>query len=158
MSTEALLSETTEKQFVSVAHVHFDELDAMHMLHNARFFIHMERTASNFLREIGKRWETNVADNVDQFSVVKTQTIDYRVPFLGTGELRVEMSIAKLGRTSCTLRFLFTNPDATVVYAKGERTIVKLDSVSLRPSPWTPDFRESVQRLVQEDPDVASGE
>ena len=92
MASQAILTETQDKRFVNVAHVHFDELDAMHMLHNARFFIHMERTASAFLRELGGRWERNVADNPDQFSVVKTQTIDYRVPFLGTGELRVEMA------------------------------------------------------------------
>lgn len=153
MSIEAVLTEATDRRYVNVAHVHFDELDAMHMLHNARFFIHMERTASSFLRDIGRQWETNVADNPDQFSVVKTQTIDYRVPFLGTGELRVEMTIAKLGRTSCSLRFLFTNPDATVVYAKGERTIVKLDPVSLRPVPWTPEFREAVVGLIHEDQD-----
>ena len=151
MSTEALLTETAEKRFVNVAHVHFDELDAMHMLHNARFFIHMERTASAFLRELGRQWEPIIADNPDQFSVVKTQTIDYRVPFLGTGDLRVEMSVGKLGRTSCSLEFLFTNPDATVVYARGERTIVKLDSVSLRPSPWTDEFRGAVLGLIQED-------
>lgn len=151
MSTEALLTKSAEKRFVNVAHVHFDELDAMHMLHNARFFIHMERTASAFLRELGRRWEPIFADNPDQFSVVKTQTIDYRLPFLGTGDLRVEMSVGKLGRTSCSLEFLFTNPDATVVYAKGQRTIVKLDSVSLRPSPWTDEFRVAVLGLIQED-------
>ena len=151
MSTGVLLTESAEKRFVNVAHVHFDELDAMHMLHNARFFIHMERTASAFLRELGRQWEPVVADNPDQFSVVKTQTIDYRVPFLGTGDLRVEMSVVKLGRTSCSPEFLFTNPDASVVYARGERTIVKLDSVTLRPSPWTTDFREAVSNLIRED-------
>ena len=151
MSTGVLLTESAEKRFVNVAHVHFDELDAMHMLHNARFFIHMERTASAFLRELGRQWEPVVADNPDQFSVVKTQTIDYRVPFLGTGDLRVEMSVVKLGRTSCSLEFLFTNPDASVVYARGERTIVKLDSVTLRPSPWTTDFREAVSNHIRED-------
>lgn len=154
MPTEALLTRTEEKRFVNVAHVHFDELDAMHMLHNARFFIHMERTASAFLRELGRQWEPVVADNPDQFSVVKTQTIDYRVPFLGTGDLRVEMSVVKLGRTSCSLRFLFTSPDASVVYAAGDRTIVKLDSITLRPSPWTTEFRDAVHGLIQEDPDV----
>ncbi len=154
MALQAILTETRDKRFVNVAHVHFDELDAMHMLHNARFFIHMERTASAFLRELGRRWERNVADNPDQFSVVKTQTIDYRVPFLGTGELRVEMAVTKLGRTSCSLRFLFTDPESTVVYAVGERTIVKLDSVTLRPSPWTAEFRQAVSGLIREECDV----
>lgn len=142
--------------FVHMARVHFDELDAMHMLHNARFFIHMERTASEFFRDLGRRWERNVADNPDQFSVVRAQRIDYRRPFLSTGELRVEMWVANLGRTSCTLGFEFASADGATVYARGERTVVKLDPTSLRPAPWTDRFHEAVAVLVraEEDGDV----
>lgn len=142
-----------DRGFVHTARVHFDELDAMHMLHNARFFIHMERTASEFFRDLGRRWERNVADNPDQFSVVKAQQIEYIVPFLGTGELRVEMWVEKLGRTSCALGFLFTSPDASVVYARGTRTVVKLNPETLRPVPWTDRFRGAVSVLVREEGD-----
>jgi acyl-CoA thioester hydrolase len=144
--------------YVHTARVHFDELDAMHMLHNARFFIHMERTASEFFRDLGRRWERNVADNPDQFSVVRAQRIDYLVPFLGTGELRVEMWIAKLGRTSCTLGFEFTSADASIVYARGERTIVKLNPQTLRPAPWTDRFRDAVSVLLRLEGDRDGGQ
>ena len=135
--------------FVYLAAVHFDELDAMHMLHNDRFFIHMERAASEFFRDLGRRWERNVSDNPDQFSVVRAQRIEYVRPFLGTGELRVEMWVTALGRTSCTLGFEFGSADGGIVYARGERTIVKLDPETLRPKPWTDRFRDAVSILVR---------
>jgi acyl-CoA thioester hydrolase len=138
-----------ETGFVHTARVHFDELDAMHMLHNARFFIHMERTASEFFRDLGRRWERDVASNPDQFSVVKAQRIEYLVPFLGTGDLRVEMWVEHVGRTSCTLAFLFADPPAATRFARGERTIVKLDPTTLRPTAWSPEFRAAIAPLVR---------
>ena len=108
--------------------------------------------------DLGRRWERNVADNPDQFHVVKAQRIEYLVPFLGTGELRVEMWVEKLGRTSCGLGFLFTSPDAGVVYARGARTIVKLDPETLRPAPWTDRFREAISALAREEGGRDGGE
>jgi acyl-CoA thioester hydrolase len=135
--------------FVHTAPVHFDELDAMRMLHNARFFVHMERAASAFYRSLGARWEHDVADNPDQFHVVKAQEIEYLVPFMGTGDLRVEMRVEKIGRTSCTLAFRFTSPDAAVTYARGARTIVKLNPATLRPIEWTDRFRNALEGLAR---------
>ena len=143
--------------FVNTAWVHFDELDAMHMLHNARFFLHMERTAAAFFVSMGRRWETRVADNTDQFAVVKAQEIEYLVPFKGTGELRVEMRVEKLGRTSCALAFRFTSPDESVLYARGTRTIVKVNAETLRPSPWTARFRDEVRALGVDEEVVHAG-
>ncbi len=140
-----------DRGFVTTAQVHFDELDAMHMLHNARFVIHMERTVSEFFRSLGGRWHVNVADNPDQFSVVKAQAVEYLKPFLGDGELRVELWVERLGRTSCSLKCLFTSPDESVVYARGSRTVVKLNPETLRPTPWTDRFRETVSVLVRDE-------
>jgi acyl-CoA thioester hydrolase len=137
-------------RFEHTAPVHFDELDAMRMLHNARFFVHMERAASAFYRSIGARWEENVADNPDQFHVVKVQEIEYVVPFMGTGELRVEMHVERYGRTSCTLAFRFTSPDSATTYARGTRTIVKLNPATLRPIAWTDRFRAALAALMRD--------
>ena len=144
------MAEAGGSAFVHTAPVHFDELDAMGMLHNARFFVHMERAASAFYRSLGARWELDVADNPDQFHVVKAQEIEYLVPFMGTGELRVEMRVAKIGRTSCRLAFRFTSPDLAVTYARGARTIVKLDPATLRPIEWTGRFRGALEALAGE--------
>ena len=135
--------------FIHTAPVHFDELDAMRMLHNARFFVHMERAASAFYRSLGARWALDVEDNPDQFHVVKAQEIEYLVPFMGTGELRVEMRVEKIGRTSCRLAFRFTSPDAVVTYARGARTIVKLNPATLRPIVWTDRFRNALEGLAR---------
>ena len=143
------MAEAGGSAFVHTAPVHFDELDAMGMLHNARFFVHMERAASAFYRSLGARWELDVADNPDQFHVVKAQEIEYLVPFMGTGELRVEMRVAKIGRTSCRLAFRFTSPDLAVTYARGARTIVKLNAATLRPIEWTERFRNALEGLAR---------
>jgi acyl-CoA thioester hydrolase len=143
--------------FVNTASVHFDELDAMHMLHNARFFLHMERTATALFMSLGRRCESAAAKNPDLFAVVKAQEIEYLVPFRGTGEMRVEMLVENVGRTSCTLAFRFMSPDQSVLYARGTRTIVKVSSETLRPTPWTEGFQDAVRALVADEEVVHAG-
>lgn len=131
-----------ERSFVYLSDVHWDELDAMQMLHNARFPAHVERAVTAMYRAIGKSWRPNADENPDQFHVVRALNIEYLNPVIGPGPMRIEIWVDRLGTTSCTHAFRCTSPDGGVVHAQGTRTIVKLDPKTRTPVPWSTDVSQ----------------
>jgi len=142
-------------KFTYMSPVHFDELDAMRMLHNSRFPAHVERAVSAWFAATGHRWQLDPSDNPDQFHVVRDLHIEYLNPFIGPGTMRVDIWVEELGNTSCVYGFLCASEDGRTPYARGERTVVKIDPQSHRPSPWTPAFREQQNALLKDLPAYA---
>lgn len=137
-------------RFTHLSPVHFDELDAMSMLHNARYALHVERAIAAWYLAQGRNFELDVDANPDQFHVVRDFHIEFLVPFRGLGNLRIDLWVEKLGETSCVYGFLCSSEDGTVGHARGDRTIVKLDPKSFRPKPWSDFFRDRHQLLVRD--------
>ena len=135
------LGDELTPRFVYHSPVHFDELDAMQMLHNSRFAAHVERAVIAWYTQRGKAWRRDPAENPDQFHVVRDFHIEYLAPVVGPGVMRIDVWVERLGNTSCVYGFVCSNESGTVGYARGERTIVKLDPASHRPAPWTDHFR-----------------
>lgn len=129
--------------------VFFDELDPMQVLHNARFLTHVERAVTSFYATSGRKWEADPADNPDQFHVVRELRIEYLNPVVGPRTMRIDIWVERLGNTSCTHGFLCSSDDGGVPYARGERTIVKIDPVTRRPMPWTDFFRDHNSSLLK---------
>jgi acyl-CoA thioester hydrolase len=129
--------------------IHFDELDPMGLLHNARYATHVERATSAWYGSLGRRWEPRVADNPDQFHAVREFRIEFLAPFRGPGEMRVELWVERLGESSCVYGFLCTDPAGEAVYARGRRAVVKLDPAGLRPLAWTEEFRRAHAPLLR---------
>jgi acyl-CoA thioester hydrolase len=129
--------------------VFFDELDPMQMLHNARFPAHVERAVTSYYATSGRSWETDPANNPDQFHVVRELRIEYLNPVVGPGAMRIDIWVERLGNTSCTHGFLCSSEDGRVPYARGERTIVKVDPSTRRPAPWTDFFRDHNAALLK---------
>ncbi|HEY8341168.1 MAG TPA: hotdog domain-containing protein [Egibacteraceae bacterium] len=117
--------------------VFFDELDALGVLHNARYAVHVERALSAFYASHGGRWRPGDEADPDQFIVVRAFDITFDAPVRSVGDLTIELWVDKLGRTSCTYGFRVCNADATVTHARGSRTIVKVDPDTLRPARWS---------------------
>lgn len=130
--------------------VFFDELDAVQFLHNARFSLHVERALSLFYATYGGRWEPDMRANPDQFIAVRAFEITFDAPFVGVGDLLVELWVERLGRTSCTYGFRCLNGDGSVVHARGTRTIVKLDPDTQRPVPWSEAALERHRPLLRQ--------
>ncbi len=130
------------------ARVFFDDLDAMGMLHNARYLVLLERASSAFFEAGGWRWERDPALNPDQHYVVREQRIRYLDPVPGPGAVAVEMRVARLGETSVTFAFEVRSADGRRVHATAERVHVKLDPVTFRPVPWTPALRAQLTALA----------
>jgi len=142
-------------KFTWISSVHFDELDPMQMLHNARFPAHVERAVAAFFAANGKTWSLDAASNPDQFHVVRELRIEYLNPLLGTGEMRIDIWVERLGNTSCVYGFLCSSTDGRIPYARGERTVVKIDTQSRRPAPWSDAFRSVHTELLKDLPAYA---
>lgn len=142
-------------KFSWLSPVHFDELDPMQMLHNSRFPAHVERAVSAWFRANGGTWRLDIAENPDQFHVVRELRIEYLNPLLGPGYMRVDIWVEHLGKTSCVYGFLCSSDDGKVPYARGQRTIVKIDPASRRPAPWTESFRNAHTALLKNLPAYA---
>jgi len=147
MSTDAVPAPGPRSRFVHPSPVHFDELDAMAMLHNARYAIHVERATSALFAHLGWRWELDASLNPDQFHVVREVQVEFLAPFRGLGHLQVELWVEKLGETSCVYGFECFSEAG--VHARGRRTVVKVEPASLRPARWTERFREAHAGLTR---------
>jgi acyl-CoA thioester hydrolase len=129
--------------------VYFDDLDALQILHNARYVLLLERTIGSFwTRAMG--W-TGVLDaaNPDRFHLVRTNAIEYLKPVTGIGEVRVRVWVEKLGRSSLTFGFRILPMDEDVDYARGTRVVVCVDQTSRRPAPWSDEFRRRITPFLE---------
>lgn len=72
---------------------------------------------------------------------MKAYDIDFRAPITGSGDIDVELRVAKLGTTSCAYEFRLVGVGG-VVHALGHRTIVKIDG-AMRPAGWSDAFRRA---------------
>ncbi len=142
-------------KFVYRSPVHFDELDPMMMLHNARFAAHVERAVAEWFYTSGRKFDMVLQNNPDQFHVVRDFHIEYINPVVGPGAMRIDIWVERLGNTSCVFGFLCSSEDGMTPYARGERTIVKIDPVSKRPEPWTEFFRAHQSTLLKDLPAFA---
>ena len=127
----------------SVLGVYFDDLDMFGILHNARYLLFMERSIGEFWKKLG--WGGFDGDtHPDQFHLVKLNHIEYLRPVVGVGDVRVRLSIERVGRTSLTLAFRLMPLDQDLDYAVGKRVIVCIDPDTRAATPWSDVFREKL--------------
>lgn len=124
--------------------VYFDDLDAFHILHNARYLLLFEHAIGSFWRHLGWAGVLDFNSNPDQYHLVRANSLDYQRPVIGTGQVRVRVWVERLGRTSLTFGLRVMPLDEDIDHATGQRTVVRVDPDSKRPCPWTPSFREQI--------------
>lgn len=135
--------------------VYFDDLDALQILHNARYLLLFERTIGSFwMRAMGWSGSLDEARNPDSHHLVRANHIEYLRPFRGVGEVRVRIWVEKLGRTSLTFGFRMLPMDEDLDYAVGSRVIVCVDPKTRRPAPWTEEFRARVAPFLRQPGDT----
>jgi acyl-CoA thioester hydrolase len=123
--------------------IYFDDLDPMQVLHNARYLLLFERTLGAFWMDRGLG-AFGDSERPDQFHMVCHNEVTYLLPVKGVGRVRVRLWAERIGRTSLTFAFRLLANDRDEVHARGARTIVHVDSTTLRPTPWSDAFREAL--------------
>ncbi|WP_329555960.1 thioesterase family protein [Streptomyces sp. NBC_00696] len=129
--------------------VHFDDLDALGMLHNARYPLLVERAWTELWQEHGIRFDGDWATAGDACNVVKELLISYEAPVTRSGPYAVHLWLDRLGTTGLTYGFRFCSADGTTTYATGTRVLVRLDAGTLRPAPWSEAFRTVGRTLLR---------
>lgn len=121
--------------------VHFDDLDAMGIVHNARSAVFLERALAMWWSDHGFSMADGGPTNPDVFHAVAEYSISYRTPVRGTGEIGVHFWLDKMGESSAVYGFRVLSPDGRTVHAEGRRVNIKIDPATLRPAPWTAEGR-----------------
>jgi acyl-CoA thioester hydrolase len=128
--------------------VHFDDLDAMGIVHNARYAVMLERALSAYWARHGFTFENGTASKPDVFHAVAEYAISYRTPVRGTGQVGVHFWVERMGESSVVYGFRVLSADGATVHAEGRRVNIKLDPVTLRPAPWTDESRAVAAKLM----------
>ncbi|MCZ4121476.1 acyl-CoA thioesterase [Streptomyces sp. H39-S7] len=128
--------------------IHFDDLDALGMVHNARYALFVERAITAYWVDRGWSYTADRTQYDDTFLAVREFRIEYLAPILGAGDAAVHIWIEHLGRTSIVYGFRLLSADHGTVHASGRRAQVKLDPATLRPSPLSDELRAAAIPLM----------
>ncbi|MGW2522877.1 acyl-CoA thioesterase [Streptomyces sp. NPDC001617] len=129
--------------------VHFDDLDALGLLHNARYPLKVERAWTELWQEHGIHFDGDWVAAGDACNAVKELVISYEAPVTRPGEYAVHLWLERLGNTGLTYGFRFCSADGTETYARGTRVLVRLDATTMRPAPWSDGFRAAGRELLR---------
>ena len=129
--------------------IHFDDLDAMGIVHNARYAVLLERALSAYWSQRGHSYAGGRPTSPDVFHAVREFTITYQAPIRGTGDVLVHFWLDRMGESSAVYGFRFLSPDGGTTFAEGRRIIIRLDPATLRPAAWTDAAREVFEGLLR---------
>lgn len=147
--TDLAVAPALDYGHVQLVTVHFDDIDAMGIVHNARYAVLLERAITPYWAQRGHSFERGRPTSPDVFHAVREFTITYRTPIRGTGEVAVHFWLERFGETSGVYGFRFLSADGATVHADGQRVIVRLDPATMRPAPWTDAARAVAQTLLK---------
>ncbi|MEU6406508.1 thioesterase family protein [Streptomyces sp. NPDC046985] len=149
MTAEAPVAPAPSHSRLIPVTVHFDDLDALGLLHNARYPVLVERAWTELWQEHGFRFEGDWAAAGDVCNAVRELRIAYQAPVNRPGAYAVHLWLERLGTTGLTYGFRFCSADGATTYAHGARVLVRLDSETLRPAPWSEEFRAVGRELLR---------
>ncbi|MFD4986869.1 acyl-CoA thioesterase [Streptomyces sp. NPDC058374] len=129
--------------------VHFDDLDALGLLHNARYPLLVERAWSAHWAERGHTYAGDWHAAGDACNAVKEFHITYEAPVTRPGPYAVHLWLERLGRTGLTYGFRLCSADGTATHARGHRVLVRLDPATMRPAPWSEEFKGAARPLLR---------
>ncbi|MEV1142808.1 thioesterase family protein [Micromonospora sp. NPDC049799] len=152
MSNATIEQPAVEFGHVERVPVHFDDLDALGILHNARYAVLLERALTPYWADRGVSYQGGRTSAPDVFHAVREFTITYRTPITGTGPVAVHFWLEHFGTSSAEYAFQFRSVDGRTLHAEGRRAIVRLDPATLRPTAWTETGRAVAATLLRPAP------
>lgn len=144
---DTFIDDPFNPRFVYFSPVHLDELGGFLSLRRERFATHIDEAIA--------AWQGTPEIRAEQSLGVRELSIELLEPVTHPGTVRIDVWVEHLDEASCAFGFLCTSPDGRVAYARGERTITKLDPRSHRPAPWSLPFRAKQETLLKNLPAYA---
>lgn len=133
--------------FTHTADVHFDELDALGLLHHTRYLIHLERAQQKFFEHLLQVRDFNTERDEDIYVVVHSLEARFREALSNPGKIAIEYEIDRIRSGGVTMTFRISGVDTGVLYCTGLRTVCKLSSKTHQPTIWTPKFRDALENF-----------
>jgi acyl-CoA thioester hydrolase len=133
---------------VEPVEVHFDDLDAMGVVHNGRYSVLFERALAAYWSRRGWAFDPASPHFAEIFFVVREFSIRYRRPITGVGPVHIHFWIDDLGETTVDYSFRVQSVDGEVVHAEGRRAQTKIDRATLRPAPLSAAVRDACEPLL----------
>lgn len=142
---ETISDDGLNPRFVYVSPVFLDELDNGGTLCQERLSAKIAGAVDAFHTGEGRGRHCTG----DELNVVRDLTVEYLNPVRTVGSLRIDVWLDRLEDCSCTYGFLCSSSNQLTPYARGERTIVKLDPELRRPATWSHDFVEEQSKVAR---------
>lgn len=133
------------KVFTYTADVHFDELDALGVLHHTRYLLHLERAQQKFFEHLLQVPDFNAERDEDIYVVVHSLEARFREALRNPGKITVEYEIDRIRSGGVTMAFRILGVDNGAIYCTGLRTVCKLSAETHQPTTWTPKFRQAME-------------
>lgn len=133
------------KVFSYTSDVHFDELDALGVLHHTRYLIHLERAQQKFFEHLLGVPDFNAERDEDIYVVVHSLEARFRQALSNPGQIKIEYQIDRIRSGGVTMSFRILGADSGTLYCTGSRTVCKLSAETHQPTTWTPKFREAME-------------
>ena len=130
--------------FTYLSEVHFDELDALGLLHHTRYLLHLERAQQKFFEKLLGVDDFNMDRDEDIYVVVHGLEARFRQAVSNPGLIAIDYTIGRIRSGGVTMSFTIRHPEEGTVYCEGTRTLCKLSPKSHQPTPWTPSFRAAL--------------
>ncbi|HUP48074.1 MAG TPA: hotdog domain-containing protein [Thermoanaerobaculia bacterium] len=144
---DGFIDDPFNPRFVHLSPVHLDELDGFLSLRRERFAPHIDEAIA--------AWQASLENKSEQSLAVREISIDLLEPLTRPTTVRVDVWVERLENASCVFGFLCSSPDGRTAYARGERTITKLDPARHQPAPWSLPFRTKQAALLKNLPAYA---
>lgn len=144
---EGLTSDFFNPRFVFFSPVHLDELDSLGRLDRSRFAAHIDEAIA--------AWQMNMENKSEQAQCVRDISFEILNPILGPTTLRIDVWVEHLDATTCVYGFICSSENGNAAFARGERTITKLDLQSHQPARWSERFLDKQASLTKNLPAYA---
>lgn len=131
--------------FTFHSEVYFDELDALWVLHHARYLHHLERAQQVFFQKLLGVPDFNASRDEDIYVVVRNIRIDYRTPIREPGTIAIHYTVDRVRAAGVEMGFRITSLDGHTLFARGVRTVCKLSGKTHQPTNWSPPFHAALE-------------
>jgi acyl-CoA thioester hydrolase len=139
---------------VQPVEVHFDQLDAFRTLHHAEYIRLLDRALTAYWDTKGHHHDPALAP-ADSIPLIREVSVTFDRPIRDYGRVLVHLWIDRIGTTSYVVGFRIVSADGAEQYAHGTRAEIKVDPVTMRPSPIAGRAMRDLRELLRPEPPEA---